>query len=146
MLSEWLNQFSNEMATINEIKQVWTDEVDSALLIAVGEMVKQCIRKNGKATLPVNVARSILEARGVDIPVEDGRIRALLREKHYLSMTRKQRHRIRICGANSTLNFYEALPTQVAYPLSVNNWAQMAMNAAVELGLGLVDADVVNAL
>jgi hypothetical protein len=45
-------------------------------------MVKQCIRKNGKATLPVNVARSILEARGVDIPVEDGRIRALLREKH----------------------------------------------------------------
>jgi type II secretory pathway predicted ATPase ExeA len=34
----------------------------------------------------------------------------------------------------------------VAYPLSVNNWAQIAMNAAVELGLGLVDADVVNSL
>jgi type II secretory pathway predicted ATPase ExeA len=34
----------------------------------------------------------------------------------------------------------------VAFPLSVNNWAQRAMNAAVELGLALVDADVVNSL
>jgi hypothetical protein len=31
--------------------------LDRELLLAVGDMVKQCIRKNGKATLPVNVAR-----------------------------------------------------------------------------------------
>jgi type II secretory pathway predicted ATPase ExeA len=34
----------------------------------------------------------------------------------------------------------------VAYPLSVNNWAQRAMNAAAELGADIVDAEVVNSL
>jgi hypothetical protein len=56
--------------------------LDEKLLIAVGDMVKQCIRKNGKATLPVNVARSILEARGLTIPVSDSRLRELLRQNH----------------------------------------------------------------
>jgi hypothetical protein len=56
--------------------------VDRELLIAVGGMVKQCIRKNGKAALPVNAARSILEARGISIPVSDSRLRELLRENH----------------------------------------------------------------
>jgi hypothetical protein len=56
--------------------------VDKELLLAVGEMVKQGIRKNGKATLPVNVARSILEARGIGIPVRDGHLRELLRQNH----------------------------------------------------------------
>jgi hypothetical protein len=48
-------------------------------LLAVAGMSKQGIRKNGKATVPVNVARSILEARGVNIPVGDSRLRELLR-------------------------------------------------------------------
>jgi hypothetical protein len=39
-------------------------------------------RKNGKATLPVNVARSILEARGVNVPVGDSRLREPLRQNH----------------------------------------------------------------
>lgn len=34
----------------------------------------------------------------------------------------------------------------VAYPLSVNNWTQRGMNAAAELGVGIVDADVINSL
>lgn len=63
-------------------KDAGASSVDRELLIAVGEMVKQCIRKNGKATLPVNVARSILEARGLAIPVGDRRLRELLRQNH----------------------------------------------------------------
>ena len=54
------------------------------LLATVGEMVRQCVRKNGKATLPVNVARSILQERGVEVPVGDSRLRELLR-RHRLS-------------------------------------------------------------
>ena len=54
--------------------------VDRELLVAVGEMVRQCVRKNGKATLPVNVARSILQSRGIAVPVGDSRLRELLRQ------------------------------------------------------------------
>jgi hypothetical protein len=63
-------------------KDAGATSVDQNLLIAVGDMLKQCIRKNGKATLPVNVARSILEARGICIPVSDSRLRELLRQNH----------------------------------------------------------------
>ncbi|MDR1863530.1 MAG: transposase, partial [Treponema sp.] len=63
-------------------KDAGATSVDRELLIAVGDMVKQGIRKNGKATLPVNVARSILEARGVNVPVGDSRLRELLRQNH----------------------------------------------------------------
>ncbi|MDR0387261.1 MAG: transposase [Treponema sp.] len=63
-------------------KDAGTSSVEKELLITVAEMVKQGIRKNGKATLPVNVARSILEARGLDIPVVDSRLRELLRQNH----------------------------------------------------------------
>jgi hypothetical protein len=56
--------------------------LDEAVVLALAEMEKLCIRKNGKATLPVNVARSILQARGVDIPVGDRRIRELLKQRH----------------------------------------------------------------
>jgi hypothetical protein len=52
------------------------------VLLALAEMERRCIRKNGKATLPLNVARSILEERGVTIPVGDGRLRELLRARH----------------------------------------------------------------
>jgi hypothetical protein len=63
-------------------KDAGASSLDEKLLIAVGDMVKQCIRKNGKATLPVNVARSILEARGLAVPVSDSRLRELLRQNH----------------------------------------------------------------
>jgi len=63
-------------------KDAGASSVDKELLIALGEMLKQCIRKNGKATLPVNVARSILEERGYTIPISDSRLRELLRQNH----------------------------------------------------------------
>jgi hypothetical protein len=61
-------------------KDAGASSVDKELLITLGGMVKQCIRKNGKATLPVNVARSILQSRGVEVPVSDSRLRELLRQ------------------------------------------------------------------
>jgi hypothetical protein len=63
-------------------KDAGTSSVDAELLDAVGAMLKQCVRKNGKATLPVNVLRSILEARGINVPVGDSRLRELLRLNH----------------------------------------------------------------
>jgi hypothetical protein len=63
-------------------KDAGITSVDRELLIAAGDMVRQGIRKNGKATLPVNVARSILEARGFNVPVGDSRLRELLRQNH----------------------------------------------------------------
>jgi hypothetical protein len=58
-------------------------------LQTVAAMLKQCIRKNGKATLPVNVARSILQARGHDIQISDSRLRELLRQNHMAASDRK---------------------------------------------------------
>jgi len=63
-------------------KDAGSTSVNDELLTALGEMVKVCIRKNGKATLPVNVARSILEERGFNVPVSDSRLRELLRQNH----------------------------------------------------------------
>ena len=63
--------------------------LDEKLLLAVADMVKRGIRKNGKATLPVNVARSILQSRGVAVPVSDSRLRMLLRENHLSVADRK---------------------------------------------------------
>jgi hypothetical protein len=63
-------------------KDAGASSVEAELLLAVGDMVKQCVRKNGKAALPVNVLRSILESRGLDVPVGDSRLRELLRQKH----------------------------------------------------------------
>jgi type II secretory pathway predicted ATPase ExeA len=34
----------------------------------------------------------------------------------------------------------------VAYPLLINSWTRRAMNEAAELGVDIVDADIVNAL
>jgi hypothetical protein len=63
-------------------KDAGVTSVDRELLITVSAMSKQGIRKNGKATLPVNVARSIIEGRGVSVPVGDSRLRELLRQNH----------------------------------------------------------------
>jgi hypothetical protein len=63
-------------------KDAGASSLDREFLIAVAEMSKQCVRKNGKATLPINVVRSILESRGVNVPVGDSRLRELLRQNH----------------------------------------------------------------
>ena len=54
--------------------------VDRQLLEEIAEMCRQSIRKNGKATLPIPVVRSILIGRGINIPVGDSRLRELLRQ------------------------------------------------------------------
>jgi hypothetical protein len=48
-------------------------------LKSLANMLYKSLRKNGKATMPVDVARSILQSRGVNIPVGDSRLRELLR-------------------------------------------------------------------
>ena len=63
-------------------KDAGTTALDEAIILAIAEMEKHCLRKNGKATMPTNVARSILQSRGVDIPVGDRRIRELLSQRH----------------------------------------------------------------
>lgn len=63
-------------------KDAGTTSLNEILLLAVAQMVKLGIRKNGKTTLPVNVARSILQSRGLDLSVGDSRLRELLRINH----------------------------------------------------------------
>jgi hypothetical protein len=63
-------------------KDAGTTSLNETLLLAVAQMVKLGIRKNGKTTLPVTVARSILQSRGLDIAVGDSRLRELLRIHH----------------------------------------------------------------
>ena len=53
-----------------------------AELKLVSAMIKEGIRADGRAVLPVNVARSILVQNGVDIAVSDSRLRDLLRRGH----------------------------------------------------------------
>jgi hypothetical protein len=47
----------------------------------IANMQKTSQRKNGKVTMPVTVARSILQAQGVDVNVCNSRIRELLRKE-----------------------------------------------------------------
>ena len=63
-------------------KDAGTTSLDETLLLAVAQMVKLGVRKNGKTTLPVNIARSILQGRGLAIAVRDSRLRELLRVRH----------------------------------------------------------------
>ena len=49
-------------------------------LTLVASMLQQGIRKNGKKTLSVNLARAILIENGYTIPIKDSRLRSLLRE------------------------------------------------------------------
>ncbi len=54
--------------------------VDDDTVKMLASMIQTGIRKNGKKTMPVNVARSILQENGYDIPVSDSAIRRALRE------------------------------------------------------------------
>ena len=57
-----------------------TSSLNDKTLSLMASMLKKGVRKNGKKTLPVTVARSILEASGYDIQVSDSTIRRALRE------------------------------------------------------------------
>lgn len=54
--------------------------VDDGTIKMLAAMIRTGIRKNGKKTMPVNVARSILQENGYDIPVSDSCVRRALRE------------------------------------------------------------------
>ncbi|MCL2608649.1 MAG: transposase [Treponema sp.] len=62
-----------------------TTSVDMELLATLQTIQRQCLTKKGKATLPLNVARSILQERGMSAGVGDSRLRSLLRE-HRMSV------------------------------------------------------------
>ncbi len=47
---------------------------------AIAALVKNSLRKNGKKTMPVTVARSVLIQNGINIPVSNSRLCELLRE------------------------------------------------------------------
>ncbi|MDR1506449.1 MAG: transposase [Treponema sp.] len=49
-------------------------------LDAVASVIRNGLRKNGKSTMPVNVARALLKSNGIDIPIGNSRLRQLLRE------------------------------------------------------------------
>jgi hypothetical protein len=70
-------------------KDAGTSSLDEECLGVIGTMVKQSFRKNGKAMLPANVARSILEARGINISVSDSRLRDMLRQRHLAAADNK---------------------------------------------------------
>ncbi|MDR0322345.1 MAG: transposase [Treponema sp.] len=49
----------------------------------IANMQKTSKRKNGKVTMPVTVARSILQSQGLDVNVSNSRIRELLRNEQF---------------------------------------------------------------
>jgi len=57
-----------------------TSSLSPEALSRIAALIKEGIRKNGKAVMTVPVARSILEANGYDVDLSDSRIRVLLRE------------------------------------------------------------------
>ena len=61
-------------------KDAGTSTLSGEALTKVAAVIKHGLRKNGKSTMPVNVARSLLLSNGVDIPVENSRLRELLRK------------------------------------------------------------------
>ncbi len=58
-----------------------TSSVSSDNLDALAAVLQNSLRKNGKKTMSVSIARSILKENGFDIPIEDSRLRELLRER-----------------------------------------------------------------
>jgi hypothetical protein len=61
-------------------KDAGTSSVDSQTLNIIAAMTKNGVRKNGKATMPVNVAVSVMAMNDKDISVSPGRVRQLLRD------------------------------------------------------------------
>lgn len=67
-------------------------------LLSVAELLRKSIRKNGKAVMSVNVARSILKSRGENVDISDSRLRELLRESNLAvsdARTRSHHQRMR---------------------------------------------------
>ena len=62
----------------NKRKDVGTSGTDKNDLKLVASLLRKSLRKNGKATMSVPVARSILQANGINITVADSRLRELL--------------------------------------------------------------------
>jgi hypothetical protein len=62
-------------------KDAGTTSLGAEELKTIANMQKISQRKNGKVTMPVTVARSILQAQGVDVNVSNSRIRELLRKE-----------------------------------------------------------------
>lgn len=64
---------------------------DTQTLETLGAMVKLGVRKNGKATMPVTTARSILsQNNGYELAVSNGRLRQLLKQRHLDLESQKQ--------------------------------------------------------
>jgi len=61
-------------------KDAGTTAISDEALVKVAAVIKHGLRKNGKSTMPANVARALLLGNGVDIPVENSRLRELLRK------------------------------------------------------------------
>ena len=60
-------------------KDIGTSTLSDEALAQVAAVIKHGLRKNGKSTMPVNVARALLLGNGIDIPIENSRLRELLR-------------------------------------------------------------------
>jgi hypothetical protein len=57
-----------------------TSSVSNDVLDQAGALIRGGLRKNGKAAMPVTMVRKILLDNGVDIPIENSRLRQLLKE------------------------------------------------------------------
>lgn len=55
-------------------------QVDEATLHKIAALMRSGVRQNGTATMPLNVARSIMAENGCDFPISDARLRCLIRE------------------------------------------------------------------
>ncbi|MDR2733400.1 MAG: transposase [Spirochaetota bacterium] len=62
-------------------KDAGTTVVDPEALLAIAAMSMHGFRKNGKETMPINVATSVAAINGKELGVGNSRIRQLLREK-----------------------------------------------------------------
>jgi hypothetical protein len=63
-------------------KDAGTSTLSDETLAHVAAVIKHGLRRNGKSTMPVNVARAMLLANGIDIPIENSRLRELLRKNN----------------------------------------------------------------
>ncbi len=62
-------------------KDAGSSSVSEQAIAAVAGLIKNSLRKNGKQTMPVTVARSLLIQNGIDVPVNNSRLCELLRKR-----------------------------------------------------------------
>jgi hypothetical protein len=70
-------------------KDAGTTSVDPQTLLTVAAMSRNGFRKNGKETMPVNVAVSVAAMNGMDPGVSNSRVRQLLRENELAARSLK---------------------------------------------------------